>query len=109
MPYPKLAQIYHLSHLYVQTSRHESQGMAVLEGMACGVPVVGTPVGVARELAYLPPSVSATTLAAQISELLNDETCYAEARQEARAVVENGFSLIKTMDNFVKIYEQARS
>ncbi|MGP1614910.1 MAG: PepSY domain-containing protein, partial [Pollutimonas bauzanensis] len=36
--------------VFVQTSRHEAQGMALLEAAACGVPPVGTPVGVLPEL-----------------------------------------------------------
>jgi glycosyltransferase involved in cell wall biosynthesis len=32
------------------TSWHEAQGLAIVEALACGAPVVATPVGIAREL-----------------------------------------------------------
>ena len=47
----KLAGIYRQADLLVQSSRFEAQGMAVLEAVACGCPVVGTAVGVLPELA----------------------------------------------------------
>ncbi len=46
----RLAGYYQQADLYVQSSRFESQGMAVLEAVACGCPVVGTSVGVLPEL-----------------------------------------------------------
>lgn len=46
----QLAGFYRQADLLVQSSRFESQGLAVLEAVACGCPVVGTGVGVVPEL-----------------------------------------------------------
>ena len=46
-----LPAVYRAADLQVQSSRHEAQGMAVLEGAAIGLPSVGTRVGVLADLA----------------------------------------------------------
>ncbi|NJN99670.1 MAG: glycosyltransferase family 4 protein [Anaerolineales bacterium] len=102
--YPAMPRLYQQSHLYLQTSRHESQGMAVLEAMACGVPVLGTPVGVVPEVACLPPQGSAEALAAQVIEVFSDETRYQKLRGQARQRAETAYSLAVTTQNFLKIY-----
>jgi len=40
--YERLPQFYGRARLYVQASRHESQGVAVCEAAAAGLPIVGT-------------------------------------------------------------------
>lgn len=46
----RLAGLYRQADLFIQSSRFESQGMAVLEAAACGCPVTGTAVGILPEL-----------------------------------------------------------
>ena len=103
--YPQTPRIYQQAHLYVQTSHHESQGMAVLEAMACGLPVVGTPVGVAKDVACLPAQISKEGLARQIIEILTDPSHYQQFSQQARQVVIKNFELGVVTHNFLKIYE----
>jgi glycosyltransferase involved in cell wall biosynthesis len=103
--YPEMARLYQSSWLYLQTSYHESQGMAVLEAMACGLPVIGTPVGVARELACLPPQVASDLLASQVIELFQDQARYRHFSHQARQIVAAEFSLPVTTGNFLKLYE----
>jgi glycosyltransferase involved in cell wall biosynthesis len=107
--YQQMAQLYGQSHVYLQTSRHESQGMAVLEAMACGLPVLGTPVGVAREVACLPPQSSADALAAQVVQVFGDVSRYQNLRQQARQIIEATYSLPIATSNFLKIYKEVLS
>lgn len=107
LDYPNIIHLYQASHLYLQTSRHESQGMAVLEAMACGLPALGTPVGVVKDVACLPPQTSATALAAQAIEILSDEVRHQELSRQARRCVEAEYSLPVTTRNFLKIYNEA--
>ena len=103
--YPAMPAVYRQGHLYVQTSRHEAQGMAVLESMACGLPLVGTPVGVARDLAYAPAVEDPAGLAAQIVALAQDHGRYARCRAEARAQAVAQFSLPVTVARYGQLYD----
>ena len=50
LPQRRLAAFYLGAHLHVMSSRYESQGVSVLEAAACGLPTVGTAVGLLPEL-----------------------------------------------------------
>ncbi|RMF02438.1 MAG: glycosyltransferase family 1 protein, partial [Chloroflexi bacterium] len=108
LPYPAMPEFFGRVAIYVQTSLHESQGMAVLEAMACGLPVVGTPVGAARDLAAAPPGWDAPGLAAQIGDLFNNPARYAKSSAVARARIQSAFSLPVTTGNFETIYTDSR-
>ncbi|MCB0178682.1 MAG: glycosyltransferase family 4 protein [Anaerolineae bacterium] len=103
--YPQMPGLYGDSHLYIQTSWHESQGMAVLEAMACGLPVVGTPVGVAPEVACQPADWAVETLAAQVLATLEDNERYRAWSQQARQTVEARFSLPVVVGQLLRLYE----
>jgi len=53
VPSDRLPAPYARAHLYVQSSRHEAAGVAVLEAAASEVPVVGTAVGYVHDWARL--------------------------------------------------------
>jgi glycosyltransferase involved in cell wall biosynthesis len=105
-PYPQMPAFYPQGHLYLQTSRHESQGVSVIEAMACGLPVLGTPVGILPQVAAAPPQRTADGLAAQIQSLLQPADYEAQQRRARQQAVE-AFSLENTTANFVKLYEEA--
>lgn len=76
VPQDQLTPLHRLAHLYVQSSRHEAAGVAVLEAAASGLPIVGTRVGYVSDwsgsaaLAVRPGDSEA--LAAAIAALLDD-------------------------------------
>lgn len=74
MPNRQLLSLYSQAHLYIQSSWHESQGVAVCEAAASGVPLVGTAVGLIKELAptaaVAVPVGEAAPLAAAVLRLL---------------------------------------
>jgi glycosyltransferase involved in cell wall biosynthesis len=102
--YPDMPAVYAQAHLYVQTSRHESQGMAVLEAMACGRPVVGTPVGVARELAHLPDIMDPASFAAEIVQLWSNRDLLQRKSDQAAAIVRENYALGQVVDRFHDLY-----
>jgi glycosyltransferase involved in cell wall biosynthesis len=76
--FDQLPGFYQAAHLYVQSSRHEAAGAAVLEAAASGVPIVGTRVGYVadwageRALAVEPGDPNALAAAA-VATLRNQE------------------------------------
>ncbi|RMH71056.1 MAG: glycosyltransferase family 1 protein [Gemmatimonadetes bacterium] len=50
IPHHKLAAYYQQADVVALTSRHESFCLSILEGMACGLPAIATPVGVLPEV-----------------------------------------------------------
>ncbi|MGQ0736866.1 MAG: glycosyltransferase family 4 protein [Acidobacteriota bacterium] len=97
VPHDALASFYQRAHLYVQSSRHEAAGIAVLESAASGTPVVGTRVGFVSDWAphgavAVNPG-DADALAAAIVRLLRS----AESR-EALARTARAFALEHDVD-----------
>lgn len=77
-PHDGLPPFHNAAHLYVQSSRHEGDGIAVLEACAAGIPIAGSAVGYVSDLAphaamAVPPGDPAA-LAAAVSRLLQSPT-----------------------------------
>jgi glycosyltransferase involved in cell wall biosynthesis len=105
-PYPQMPTFYAQGHLYLQTSRHEAQGMAVIEALACGLPALGTPVGVMPQVAAAPPQETAEDLAAPIPSLLQPDH-YKEQRGRARQIAIELYNIAHCTALFVQLYEIA--
>jgi glycosyltransferase involved in cell wall biosynthesis len=83
-----IVPLYRQAHLYLQSSWHESQGVAVCEAAASGVPTVGTAVGVvadlAPEAAWAVPCDDAAAMADAILTLLGDRQRREQLAQAAQ-------------------------
>jgi glycosyltransferase involved in cell wall biosynthesis len=102
-----LPGVYTAADVFVQTSRHEAQGMALLEAAACGVPAVGTPVGVLPELGV--PAPDERSLAFHLREVLGDVPRRRVLGQAARERVVHEFSLEAARRRFRALYAEAVS
>ena len=111
IPHHLLVDKYRTADLFVQSSLHEAQGMALLEAAACGTDVVGTAVGVLPELAVQGAAVTsrslrADDLAAAIVEAL-------EVREQlacrARETATREYDLERTCSKWTHLYQETKS
>jgi glycosyltransferase involved in cell wall biosynthesis len=106
LPHLEMAPFYGQGSVYLQSSRHEAQGMAVLEAMACGLPALGTPVGSLCEVAARPAQWEPAVLAGQLVELLRDPAVYRIATSLAREQITEQFSLPAAASRFLELYQE---
>jgi glycosyltransferase involved in cell wall biosynthesis len=101
--------------LFVSSARAEPFGLAIVEAMAAGVPVVATASEGAREIiddhnsGRLVPIGDTDSLAKTIVELLSDETERHRLAQNARAVARAQFSLERMVEKTEEAYESTRA
>lgn len=104
----RLACEYQRAHVFVLSSRHEAQGMVALEAAACGVPVVGTRVGLLPELApeaaRIAPVGDPVSLADRIAELLDDDGARVRSGCAARTLAATEFGLERCATRFLDVY-----
>ena len=100
----KLPEVYRAASVFAQLSRHEAQGMALLEAAACGVPAVGTPVGILPEIGLA--TSSEEDLTSQLAGLLQDPVRLGNLGQAALAKVRRDFSAKTTVAQFIDLYER---
>ncbi len=99
--------------VFVRPSLLEGMPLTVLEAMACGLPVVATPVGGTAELVhdgvngYLVEPGSRTELAERLCTLLGDAGLRRDMGSKGRTLVESGYDWNEIADRTVEVYEQA--
>jgi glycosyltransferase involved in cell wall biosynthesis len=100
-----LPGVYREAGVFVQTSRHEAQGMALLEAAACGRPVIGTPVGVLPEIGTMVSTE--VDLAGALEALRDDPVRRLRLGREARERAAEGFGLARARRTFCELYAEA--
>lgn len=109
----RVGAAYETAAAYVQTSRHEAQGMAVLEAAARGLPILGTSVGVVADLApgaavaLVEPS--AARMAKEIGRLLSDPEMRRQLGRAGRERVESDYECGVCVQRFRAIYRGVRA
>lgn len=95
--------------LHVLPSLHEGLGMVTLEAAACGLPTVGTNVGLLPDYPALGVSVPVgddAALANAIADLLVDEQRYNALRRSAHDLVTTRFTIQHTATNLRHLYKE---
>ena len=98
-----------LADVLLMPSEMESFGLAALEGMACGVPAVGTRVGGVPELitngldGFVENVGDIAAQSQRVVELLTDDTLHARMAERARESACERFST----DRIIPLYEVA--
>lgn len=106
----KPEQIMAISDLYIQASEHESFGLSILEGMACGIPAVATKVGGVPEVldhgdsGLLSPFNDPEALAANAITILQDEETLMAYKQRALARAKD-FDTSAILPKYERLYE----
>jgi glycosyltransferase involved in cell wall biosynthesis len=98
--------------LFVQPSLYESQGIAILEAMAAGVPVVATDVGGVRdavrheETGLLVPPAAPSSMSGAILRLLVDHDLRGRIIDRAGRDVRERYSASGMVDTYAKLYRE---
>ena len=104
---------YKSADLYVQPSLYEGWGMAVVEAMASGLPVIMTDVGLAGEVLHdgksgvIVPSTDEQTLASAMLRLLSDNELRANLGQQAQGEAAKLATKVETLALYKQSWEDA--
>lgn len=102
---------YRSLQVMVSSSRQEGLPIALLEGMACGLPLVATAVGDVPKIirhdktGLLVPAEDVAALAAGILDLLRDSVRCERLGQAARSLVAEEFSATSMTAEYLDLYE----
>ncbi|HYO63938.1 MAG TPA: glycosyltransferase family 4 protein [Pyrinomonadaceae bacterium] len=108
-----LSEILAALDLFVSASRTEAFGLAIVEAMACGAPVLATATEGAREIirdgetGRLTPVGDADTLATRVCVLLADARERARLAENAREAGRTRFGLARMVEATEEIYREA--
>jgi glycosyltransferase involved in cell wall biosynthesis len=108
LAFDELPSFFQAAHMYVQSSRHEASGAAVMEAAASGLPIVGTRVGYVAdwdgERAVAADPGDAAALARAIVDTLRNRDLRARFAASARGFAET-HDVAWTANQFEQMYE----
>ncbi len=110
-----VAPLLQRSHLFLLPSDSESFGLAALEALSCGVPVVASDVGglpdliAPGETGFLHPVGDVEAMAASALKLLTDPALHARFSAAARARVERTWQREPVVQRYEELYLRALS
>ena len=113
--FPRIESILAISDLFLLPSREESFGLAALEAMASGVPVIATRTGGIPEVVvdgksgYLCALGDTAGMATAALTLLKNPALHRTFGDAARARAVNVFSETKVLPLYLEVYERAMS
>ena len=117
VPHEDLITWYNSSKIFVLTSKSEGQSNVTLEAMACGMPVIITPVSEISENiqdgvnGFLFKNTQPKLLAQKIIDLLNDESYRKQIGKAARKTIEENYTEDQFVENLTtllnKVYRRA--
>jgi len=102
-----MSKIYSAADVYISTSKFESFGQTVLESLACGIPVIGFPIGVIPDViineynGYICNQFNINTFSETISKALNQYWNKHEIRKNVKERYEKSIEA----KNYKKLYE----
>ncbi|MFC1878375.1 glycosyltransferase [Chloroflexota bacterium] len=104
-------RLYNGLDCFVVSSIREGGPITLLEAMACGLPVVSTPVGLAPEAladgcGILTPPADPEALAHAILEIMNNHPKAQRYAQQARTRVLQKFNLDRISQEYIQLYTQ---
>ena len=106
------ADILPVFDVFVMPSRQEGLGLAVMEAMAAGIPVVASEVGGLPDLVkngqtgFSVPPEDVTGLAQRVKEMLADRNRAMGMARAARILIEEKFSAQTMVAQTIRVYEQ---
>jgi len=107
-----VSRILPAADLFMLPSEHESFGLAALEAMSCGVPVLGSRIGGLPEViedgktGFLCSPDDITCMSEIALKMLNDEPTRAEIGANARARAVARFNRDHIVDQYVNVYNR---
>jgi N-acetyl-alpha-D-glucosaminyl L-malate synthase BshA len=107
-----IADVLPAADVFLLPSQHESFGLAALEAMSCGVPVVGSRIGglpeviVHEETGFLCDPNDVDCMKAIVLGLLQDDALRRRIGEKARERAERLFNRDRVVDQYVDVYRR---
>jgi glycosyltransferase involved in cell wall biosynthesis len=105
IPHPQMSSFYQSAQWMLVTSQHEAFCMAAVEAAACGVRIIGTPVGILPEIGAVAPFGDIDSLLAQI--VARKHPSRRVPLGEQRRKIEQNYSLTAMTKGLLAAYEAA--